>query len=120
MSHGNSAEATKTRLDVQSADGTSLAVWVEGRGPPLVLVHGSLCDHTRFDPLVAELRGGATTFAMDRRGFGASGDAAGYSIEREFEDVAAVVDAVAARAPAGRSRYGVIPTALTAQWAAPR
>jgi pimeloyl-ACP methyl ester carboxylesterase len=37
------------------------------------------------------------TFAMDRRGFGASGDAAGYAIEREFEDVAAVVEAVAAR-----------------------
>jgi pimeloyl-ACP methyl ester carboxylesterase len=34
---------------------------------------------------------------MDRRGFGESGDAAGYSIEREFEDVAAVVDAVATR-----------------------
>jgi pimeloyl-ACP methyl ester carboxylesterase len=35
--------------------------------------------------------------AMDRRGFGASGDAPGYTIERDFEDVAAVVDAVAAR-----------------------
>ena len=34
---------------------------------------------------------------MDRRGFGASGDGAGYSIERDFDDVAAVVDAVAAR-----------------------
>jgi pimeloyl-ACP methyl ester carboxylesterase len=56
-----------------------------------------MCDHTRFGPLVAELRDGMTTFAMDRRGFGASGDAAAYSIEREFEDVAAVVDEVAAR-----------------------
>ena len=34
---------------------------------------------------------------MDRRGFGASGDTADYSIERDFDDVAAVVDAVAAR-----------------------
>jgi alpha-beta hydrolase superfamily lysophospholipase len=34
---------------------------------------------------------------MDRRGFGASGDAAGYAIQREFEDVAAVVAAVADR-----------------------
>jgi alpha-beta hydrolase superfamily lysophospholipase len=62
-----------------------------------VLVHGSLADHTTFDPLVAELRDAMTTFAMDRRGFGASGDAAGYAIWREFEDVAAVVDAVAGR-----------------------
>jgi pimeloyl-ACP methyl ester carboxylesterase len=86
------------RLGVRSADGTPLAVWVEGEGPALVLVHGSMCDHTAFDPLVAELRGTMTAFAMDRRGFGASGDGAGYTIEREFEDVAAVVEAVAARA----------------------
>jgi alpha-beta hydrolase superfamily lysophospholipase len=57
-----------------------------------------MCDHTAFDPLVAVLRTTMTTFAMDRRGFGASGDAAGYAIEREFEDVAAGVEAVAARA----------------------
>ena len=85
------------RLGVRSADGTPLAVWVEGQGPPLVLVHGSMCDHTASDPLVAELRDTVTTFAMDRRGFGASGDAAGYAIEQEFDDVAAVVEAVAAR-----------------------
>ena len=45
---------------------------------------------------MAELREGLTTFAVDRRGFGASRDADGYAIEREFEDVAAVVEAVAA------------------------
>lgn len=97
MSQGNIAGATGSRFDVQSADGTSLAVWVEGEGAPLVMVHGSLQDHTASGVLVDELRNDVTTFSMDRRGFGASGDAAGYSIEREFEDVAAVVDAVAAR-----------------------
>lgn len=85
------------QFQVSSRDGTSIAVWVDGDGPPLVLVHGSLCDHTRFDPLVAELRHSMTTFAIDRRGFGASADAGGYAIEREFEDVAAAVDAVAER-----------------------
>ena len=45
---------------------------------------------TTFAPFVAELRDGLTTFSMDRRGDGASGDADGYAIEREFEDVAAV------------------------------
>jgi pimeloyl-ACP methyl ester carboxylesterase len=90
-------EVGTRRFDVRSADGTSLAVWVDGEGPPLVLVHGSLTDHTTFAPLLAELRDGVTTFSMDRRGFGASGDAPGYAIEREFEDVAAVVRAVAAR-----------------------
>ena len=85
------------RFDVRSADGTSLAVWVDGSGPPLVLVHGSVSDHTTFDPFVDDAAEDLTTFSMDRRGFGASGDAPGYSIERDFEDVAAVVDAVAAR-----------------------
>jgi pimeloyl-ACP methyl ester carboxylesterase len=86
-----------TRLDVRSTDGTPIAVWVEGEGPPLVLVHGSIADHTTLEPLVAALRDGTTTFSLDRRGFGASGDAPGYTIERDFEDVAAVVEAVADR-----------------------
>lgn len=74
-----------TRFDVQSADGTPLAVWVDGGGPPLVMVHGSIADHTTFYPFVDVLRDEWTTFAMDRRGFGASGDAPGYRIERDFE-----------------------------------
>jgi pimeloyl-ACP methyl ester carboxylesterase len=85
------------QFDVCSADGTSIAVWVEGAGPALVMVHGSIADHTTFEPFVAVLRHHLTTFSMDRRGFGASGDSPGYRIERDFEDVAAVVDAVAAR-----------------------
>jgi pimeloyl-ACP methyl ester carboxylesterase len=97
VSRGSHARGEESRFDVRSADGTSLAVWVDGDGPAFVLVHGSLQDHTISGPLVDELREGVTTFSMDRRGFGASGDTASYSIEREFEDVAAVVDAVAAR-----------------------
>lgn len=85
------------RFDVRSRDGTPLAVWVDGTGPPLVLVHGSIQDHTGSAALVAALRPDVTTFAMDRRGFGASGDTLPYAIERDFDDVAAVVDAVAAR-----------------------
>jgi pimeloyl-ACP methyl ester carboxylesterase len=92
-----SGDTTASRFDVRSADGTMLAVWVDGRGPALVMVHGSIADHTTFDPFVEVLRRDLTTFSMDRRGFGASGDGAAYSIERDFEDVAAVVDAVASR-----------------------
>jgi pimeloyl-ACP methyl ester carboxylesterase len=86
-----------SRFDVRSGDGTRLAVWVEGNGPPLVMVHGSIADHTTFEPFVEVLRRDVTTYAMDRRGFGASGDTPDYAIERDFEDVAAVVDAVAKR-----------------------
>jgi pimeloyl-ACP methyl ester carboxylesterase len=68
-----------------------------GGGATLVLVHGSVSDHTAIAPLVGELRDEFAIFATDRRGFGASRDDPGYSAEREFSDVAAVVDAVAER-----------------------
>ena len=79
----------RPQFQVEGRDGTPLAVWTEGAGPALVLVHGSIADHTTFDPFVAVLRDGLTTYSMDRRGFGASGDTAPYAIERDFEDVAA-------------------------------
>lgn len=98
MDRGGVAENDSARIDVVSPDGTPIAVWADGSGPPLVLVHGAMSDHTTYGPLVNELREHVATFAMDRRGRGASGDAGAYSIVREFEDVAAVVDAVAAGA----------------------
>jgi pimeloyl-ACP methyl ester carboxylesterase len=63
-------------------DGGAIAVWVDGTGPPLVLVHGSISNHAGHAPLIGELRGDATTFTMDRQGFGASPHAPGYSPER--------------------------------------
>ncbi len=78
-----------------SHDGTDIGYWTSGEGPPLVLVHGGLGDHTRWDALRPHLEPHVTVHAMDRRGRGASGDSADYAIEREYEDVAAVVDTVA-------------------------
>ena len=97
MSAPGSSRAGDHRFDVRSADGTVIAVWVDGEGPPLVLVHGGMNDHTTDLPFVAELHDRVMTFSVDRRGRGESGDASNYAIEREFEDIAAVVDAVAAR-----------------------
>jgi len=89
------AEATMAR--VASRDGTEIGWWTSGQGPPLVLVHGAVADHARWRPLLPYLEPHATVHAMDRRGRGASGDAPGYDLAREFEDVAAVVEAVADR-----------------------
>ena len=80
---------------VVSADGTSIGYFTSGEGPPLLLVHGSLGDHTRWDQLRPLLEPSFTVHAMDRRGRGASGDSPDYAIEREYEDVAAVIDAIA-------------------------
>lgn len=78
---------------VTSKDGTPIAFERSGVGPGLVLVHGTTADHTRWMPLLTELGKKFTVYAMDRRGRGGSGDNEPYSIEREYEDVAAVVDA---------------------------
>lgn len=81
---------------VASGDGTEIAYWASGEGPPLVLVHGTTSNHTTWRPLLPYLEPHVTVHTMDRRGRGASGDAPDYDLAREFEDVAAVVDAVAA------------------------
>ena len=75
---------------VSSADGTPIAVWRSGDGPPLVLVHGAAADHTRWAPVLPALTERFTVLAIDRRGRGASGDSPSYALEREAEDVAAV------------------------------
>jgi pimeloyl-ACP methyl ester carboxylesterase len=78
-----------------SRDGTPIAVFGEGAGPPIILVHGTAGDHTTFRVLGPRLAEVLTVWAMDRRGRGASGDTPPYSIEREFDDVAAVAEALA-------------------------
>lgn len=80
---------------VTSPDGTPIAAFSSGRGPALVLVHGASADHTTFRVVGPRLAEGFTVHAIDRRGRGASGDTAPYAIEREFEDVAAVAEALA-------------------------
>lgn len=91
---------------VVSRDGTGIAFWQTGDGPPLVLVHGTPADHTRWRPLLPHLETHFTVYAVDRRGRGSSGDSSDYAIEREYEDVAAVVDAVAAASGRRVSVYG--------------
>lgn len=80
---------------VTSRDGTEIAYWSSGSGPPLLLVHGTAGTHERFAPLLPYLEPHATVHVMDRRGRGASGDSSVYELAREFEDVAAVVDSIA-------------------------
>ena len=78
-----------------SRDGTEIGYFTTGDGPPLVLVHGALADHTRWRVLRPYLEPHFSVHALDRRGRGASGDHPDYDLARELEDVAAVVDAVA-------------------------
>jgi pimeloyl-ACP methyl ester carboxylesterase len=83
---------TPGRAEVVSHDGTSIAVWRSGEGPPLVLIHGAAADHNRWAAVLPALEERFTVLAIDRRGRGQSGDADDYALEREFEDVVAVVE----------------------------
>ena len=93
---------------VTSEDGTPIAYWRSGKGPPLVLVHGTSADHSRWKPVLPAFEERFTVYAIDRRGRGASGDSEDYSIEREFEDVAAVVDSVGELANLLGHSYGAV------------
>ena len=79
---------------VISKDGTPIAYQRSGKGAPLVLIHGTSASHTRWKPVLPALETHFTVYAVDRRGRGESGDALAYAVQREFEDVAAVVDSI--------------------------
>jgi pimeloyl-ACP methyl ester carboxylesterase len=91
---------------IQSRDGTEIAFFTSGDGLPLLLVHGGAGDHTRWGALLPHLEPHFTVHAMDRRGRGASGDHPDYAIEREYEDVAAVVDVIARDSGSPIAVYG--------------
>jgi len=79
---------------VTSRDGTRIAFDRGGAGPHLVLVHGTTAGKERWAPVRPRLEKQFTVTAIDRRGRGDSGDRTDYAIEREFEDVLAVIDAL--------------------------
>lgn len=103
---GPSAAQAARPVFATSKDGTRIAAFRSGAGPPLVLVHGTTADHTRWRPVLGALEARFTVYAVDRRGRGASGDTPPYAFEREFEDVAAVVDEAAGAAGARVSLLG--------------
>ena len=101
-----SAATGKELHTVTSRDGTEIGYWVSGEGPPILLVNGPFGDHRRWDTLIPHLESYATVNAMDRRGRGASEDNPNWSIVREYEDVAAVVDVVAESTGSEVTVYG--------------
>lgn len=76
---------------VVSKDGTSIAFDRQGSGAPVVLVGGGLADRSENAPLAEELAQYFTVFNYDRRGRGLSGDTLPYAVEREIEDLAALI-----------------------------
>jgi pimeloyl-ACP methyl ester carboxylesterase len=80
---------------VKSADGTAIAFESVGQGPPLILIGGAFSDRrfrTAGTPLAAALAPRFTVFSYDRRGRGDSQDTPPWAIDREVEDLKALID----------------------------
>ena len=84
---------------VTSKDGTTIAFDQSGKGPAIILVVGAFNDRATGKPLAQYLQRQFTVFNYDRRGRGESEDATSYAIEREIEDLGALI------AKAGGSAY---------------
>lgn len=94
---------------VQSADKTVIAFNRSGAGPALVLVVGAFCDRSSTKTLAAGLGSVFTVYEYDRRGRGDSGEASPYAIEREVDDLGAVIGAAGGTAFAfGHSSGGAL------------
>jgi pimeloyl-ACP methyl ester carboxylesterase len=78
---------------VISKDGTPIAFDRSGSGPALILVDGAMCSRGfgPMPPLAKALASGFTVYHYDRRGRGDSGDGLAYDVQREIEDLDAVV-----------------------------
>ena len=79
---------------VQSADGTTIAFDQVGSGPALILVDGALGYRALgfMEPLAARLSPHFTVFNYDRRGRGESTDTQPFAVEREIEDIEALIN----------------------------
>jgi pimeloyl-ACP methyl ester carboxylesterase len=102
--------------NVVSRDGTRIAFDRAGEGPAVILVAGALGDrsHPMFAHLAALLAPRFTVFNYNRRGRGESGDTPPYAVEREVEDIAALI----AEAGGSASLYGISSGAVLALEAA--
>lgn len=92
--------------DVTSPDGVRIACEVGGRGTPLVMVHGAGSGRWSFDLVRPHLEDAFTVWSIDRRGRGDSSDSDSYALEREFDDVMAVMHEAGAGALLFGHSYG--------------
>jgi pimeloyl-ACP methyl ester carboxylesterase len=79
---------------VTSADGTNIAYAEQGSGPPLIFVAGAFNDHTAGASLAKVLARNFTVITYDRRGRGQSSDAPDYTMQKEIEDIAALLTVI--------------------------
>ena len=104
---------TWTVDSVSSADGTVIAYERSGDGPPIILVGGAFNDRSTTRALATALASDFTAYSYDRRGRGDSGDSGPYAVQREIEDIAALIGAAGGAA----YLYGLSSGAILAGYA---
>jgi pimeloyl-ACP methyl ester carboxylesterase len=99
-----------------SADGTAIAFDRRGHGSPLILVGGAFNDRNTPAELAERLAESFTVYTYDRRGRGDSGFTEPYAVEREIEDLEAVIEAAGGSAHLfGHSSGGALALETTAR-----
>jgi pimeloyl-ACP methyl ester carboxylesterase len=85
-------ETTMNRLS--SLDGTTISYDQQGEGPALIVVDGALTVHSSGSgsELAKLLAPYFTVYGFDRRGRGESGDTLPYAVDREIDDIEALID----------------------------
>lgn len=101
---------------VRSADGTTIAYDRAGAGPAIIFVVGAFNERSTCAPLAGALRSRFTVITYDRRGRGDSGDTAPYAVDREIDDL----DALIAGAGGSAFVFGYSSGAILAMLAAAR
>jgi pimeloyl-ACP methyl ester carboxylesterase len=89
----NGRKMGKPMQMVSSADGTAIAYDRYGQGPPVIMVVGAFNTRSTTAPLASALQQRFTILNYDRRGRGDSGDTPPYAVEREIDDLHALIAA---------------------------
>jgi pimeloyl-ACP methyl ester carboxylesterase len=98
MSANTKPEKSSSVAFAAARDGTKIAFEQVGNGPALILVGGALSDRQGGKPLASKLVDHFTVYTYDRRGRGESGDTKPYAVEREIEDLDALIERAGNRA----------------------
>jgi len=94
---------------VTSLDGTTIGYRQFGRGPGLILVHGAMMSSQNFSKLAMALADAFSVYVPDRRGRGLSGPHGNhYGLNRECEDIRALVDKTGAQNIFGLSSGAIV------------
>jgi pimeloyl-ACP methyl ester carboxylesterase len=102
-------ESPHAKGSVLSKDGTTIGYRQFGKGAGVILVHGGMKTSRDFMQLALVLSGAFTVYVMDRRGRGLSGPhGAGFSVDKEVEDVRALVATTGARRIFGHSAGALV------------